>query len=109
MFMFLFQLQRVCPGLCRRVLAHIVEMVAEEIARLMSCVASYSEEGAMQAHVDLAFLRKSLDHYSTPTARFVTQQSLIGPITSSMFFYCRAFFNEALDAVPALKSSAQKK
>lgn len=65
------QVQRVCPGQSRRVLAHIVEMVAEEIARLMSCVASYSDEGAIQAHVDLALLRRALDHYSTPTARLV--------------------------------------
>ncbi|KAF4523334.1 hypothetical protein B566_EDAN013529 [Ephemera danica] len=65
------EVQKVCPGQCRRVLAHVVEMVAEEVARLMSCIASYSEEGALQAHIDLALLRKALDHYSTPTAKYV--------------------------------------
>jgi len=81
--------QNVVPSQCYRVQSHIVEMVAEEVARLMSCIPNFSEEGVIQAHVDLGMLQKALAPYCTPTAR--------------------AFFNEAVEAVPPVKMAKQKK
>jgi exocyst complex component 2 len=81
--------QNVVPSQCYRVQSHIVEMVAEEVARLMSCIPNFNEEGVLQAHVDLWLLQKALSPYCTSTAK--------------------AFFHEAVEAIPPVKNEKQKR
>ncbi|XP_061595015.1 exocyst complex component 2 [Cololabis saira] len=72
-----------------RVVSRIVESVAEEMCRLMQCVSSFSKNGALQARLELCSLR---DAVST----FLNSQS-------------NAAFQLALDALPALQSTADRK
>lgn len=74
------EVRRVAPALLQRVLSHIVETVAEELARLMSCVTQFGPAGIVQARTDITLLRSALQSYSTPRAK--------------------DFFEEALDAIP---------
>ncbi|XP_034947580.1 exocyst complex component 2 [Chelonus insularis] len=74
------EVTRVSPGLLKRVLSHIVETIAEELARLMSCVRKFGPSGIIQARADIILLRDALAVYSTPRAK--------------------NFFEEALDAIP---------
>ncbi|CAK9798815.1 Exocyst complex component 2 [Anthophora quadrimaculata] len=74
------EVRRVAPGLLQRVLSHIVETVAEELARLMSCVTQFQSPGIVQARTDIILLRNALQCYSTTRAK--------------------NFFEEALDAIP---------
>ncbi|CAB3359452.1 Hypothetical predicted protein [Cloeon dipterum] len=83
------EVQNVLPSQCRRLLSYIVEMIAEEVSRLMTCIPNFNDEGVLQAHIDLAFLRKTLSPFCTPTAK--------------------AFFNEALEAVPPVQKAEHKK
>lgn len=63
-------------------------MVAEELARLMSCVQRFSANGALQANIDIRYIQDSLKLYSNSTAK--------------------SFFNEALDAIPQLSEEGEK-
>ncbi|XP_017878512.1 exocyst complex component 2-like [Ceratina calcarata] len=74
------EVRRVAPALLHRVLSHIVETVAEELARLMSCVTQFRPAGIVQARADIILLRNALRSYSTTRAK--------------------NFFDEALDAIP---------
>ncbi|XP_078047507.1 exocyst complex component secretory 5 [Augochlora pura] len=74
------EVRRVAPALLYRVLSHIVETVAEELARLMSCVTQFRPAGIIQARTDIILLRNALRAYSTTRAK--------------------NFFEEALDAIP---------
>ncbi|KAF7992409.1 hypothetical protein HCN44_001734 [Aphidius gifuensis] len=74
------EVTRVSPGLLKRVLSHIVETIAEELARLMSCVNKFGSSGIIQARADITLLKNTLELYSTKRAR--------------------NFFEEALDAIP---------
>ncbi|OAD52986.1 Exocyst complex component 2 [Eufriesea mexicana] len=74
------EVRRVAPALLQRVLSHIVETVAEELARLMSCVTQFRPAGIVQARTDIILLRNALEFYSTTRAK--------------------NFFEEALDAIP---------
>ncbi|XP_066587508.1 exocyst complex component 2 [Prorops nasuta] len=78
------EVRRVAPALLKRVLSHIVETIAEELARLMSCVTQFRPAGIIQARTDITLLRNALMPYSTPRAR--------------------NFFEEALDAIPKLNN-----
>lgn len=62
-------MRRVAPALLQRVLSHIVETVAEELARLMSCVTQFGPAGIVQARTDITLLRSALQSYSTPRAK----------------------------------------
>ncbi|KAK0158108.1 hypothetical protein PV328_009154 [Microctonus aethiopoides] len=75
------EVTRVSPGLLKRVLSHIVETIAEELARLMSCVTQFGISGIIQARCDIILLRNVLSIYSTERAK--------------------NFFEEALDAIPS--------
>lgn len=66
---FSVQVRRVAPALLHRVLSHIVETVAEELARLMSCVTQFRPAGVVQARTDIIFLRNALQFYSTTRAK----------------------------------------
>lgn len=63
-------------------------MVAEELARLMSCVQRFSANGALQANIDIRFMRDTLKLYSNSTAK--------------------SFFDEALEAIPELSEEGEK-
>lgn len=72
----------------RLVLEPIVQTVAEELARLMSCVQKFSAYGAFQANIDIQLIRDALKLYSNDTAK--------------------SFFAEALDAIPTLSQIGGK-
>lgn len=72
----------------RLVLEPIVQTVAEELARLMSCVQKFNANGAIQANVDIRMLRDALKLYSNSTAK--------------------SFFGEALEAIPQLSPEGEK-
>lgn len=63
-------------------------MVAEELARLMSCVQKFNASGALQANVDIRLIRDALKLYSNMTAKM--------------------FFSEALEAIPQLSQEGEK-
>ncbi|GLH13738.1 Exocyst complex component 2 [Gryllus bimaculatus] len=83
------EVHRVSPALVSRVLCQIVETVAEELSRLMSCVTRFSCEGRQQATADIQFVQETVRQYTTQNAT--------------------RFFVEALDAIPPLKTPAEKK
>ncbi|XP_076670422.1 exocyst complex component secretory 5 [Andrena cerasifolii] len=82
------EVRRVAPALLHRVLSHIVETVAEELARLMSCVTQFRPAGIVQARTDITLLRNVLQSYSTTRAK--------------------NFFEEALDAIPQSVSNEDR-
>lgn len=59
----------ISPFLLRPVLEPIVQTVAEELARLLSCVQKYSPMGAMQAYVDIKVIQDALKVYSNTVAK----------------------------------------
>lgn len=63
-------------------------MVAEELARLMSCGQRFSANGALQANIDIRFIRDTLKLYSNSKAK--------------------SFFGEALEAIPQLSEEGEK-
>lgn len=63
-------------------------MVAEELARLMTCVQRFSANGALQANIDIRFIRDTLKLYSNSTAK--------------------SFFDEALEAIPQLSNEGEQ-
>ncbi|XP_066262010.1 exocyst complex component 2 [Euwallacea similis] len=59
----------ISPTLLNTVLPQVVETVAEELYRLMSCVQRFSREGAVQARADISALQDFLQDYSTEKAK----------------------------------------
>lgn len=59
------------PSLVSRVLTQIVETVAEELSRLMSCVTRFSAEGNEQARADIQAIQETVRLFTTPTAQLV--------------------------------------
>lgn len=82
------EVHRVSPNLVSRVLTQIVETVAEELSRLMSCVTRFSVEGNQQARADVLAVQETVRLFTTPSAE--------------------SFFEEALEAIPPLTSPADK-
>lgn len=82
------EIYAISPLLLRPILEPIIQMVAEELARLMSCVQRFSANGALQANVDIRFIRDSFKFYSNLKAK--------------------TFFGEALDAIPQLSAEGEK-
>ncbi|XP_032833331.2 exocyst complex component 2 [Petromyzon marinus] len=66
----------VSKELVPRVVSSLVEAVAEEIARLMQCVASFSAHGALQARLEVSALRDAVDSFQTPSSRQSFSQAL---------------------------------
>ncbi|PSN46362.1 Exocyst complex component 2, partial [Blattella germanica] len=83
------EVHRVSPNLVHRVLTQIVETVAEELSRLMSCVTRFSVEGNQQARADILAVQETVKLFTTPSAQ--------------------SFFEEALEAIPPLTKSTEKK
>uniref|UniRef100_A0A1B6LCB4 Exocyst complex component 2 n=2 Tax=Cicadellinae TaxID=33370 RepID=A0A1B6LCB4_9HEMI len=82
------EVNRMCPELVGRVLSQITETVAEELSRLMSCVTKFSAAGSQQARIDITVLQRCLKPFVQRRAQ--------------------SYFDEALEALPALKSDEQK-
>lgn len=59
----------ISPFLLRPVLEPIVQTVAEELARLLTCVQRFSQLGAIQAYVDIKIIQDALKVYSNTTAK----------------------------------------
>ncbi|KAL1502410.1 hypothetical protein ABEB36_007556 [Hypothenemus hampei] len=72
----------ISPTLLNAVLPQVVETVAEELYRLMSCVQRFSREGALQAKTDIMALREFLKDYSTDSAQqyFVEALEVVPPL-----------------------------
>lgn len=79
----------VSPLLLRLILEPIVQMVAEELNRLMSCVTKFSKMGAMQAALDIMLVRDALRLYSNSAAK--------------------GFFTEALEVLPTVLTDTDEK
>lgn len=77
------EIYAVSPFLLRPILTPITQTVAEELARLMSCVTDFSVDGAIQAHTDIRVIKEALQLYSNETAK--------------------SFFREALEVIPQLQ------
>lgn len=78
----------ISPLLLRSILEPIVQTVAEELNRLLTCVQRFSANGALQANIDIRFLRDTLQLYSNSKAK--------------------AFFAEALESIPQLSEDGEK-
>uniref|UniRef100_A0A182M5G2 Exocyst complex component 2 n=1 Tax=Anopheles culicifacies TaxID=139723 RepID=A0A182M5G2_9DIPT len=78
----------ISPSLLRPILEPIVQTVAEELARLMTCVQKFNVNGALQATVDINVIRDAVRVYSNEMAK--------------------SFFVEALDAIPSVPESEQR-
>uniref|UniRef100_A0A1Q3F439 Exocyst complex component 2 n=1 Tax=Culex tarsalis TaxID=7177 RepID=A0A1Q3F439_CULTA len=78
----------ISPVLLRPVLEPIVQTVAEELARLMTCVQKFNVNGALQAKVDINVIRDAVRVYSNDTAK--------------------SFFVEALEAIPQVAESEDR-
>ncbi|XP_008180585.1 exocyst complex component 2 [Acyrthosiphon pisum] len=83
------EVQTIMPDLMYVVLSEIVVTISEEMSRLMNCVTHFSENGAMQARLDLMALTFTLSNYFTPNSK--------------------DFFCDATNAVPPLKSEDNEK
>lgn len=79
----------ISPFLLRSVLEPIVQTVAEELARLMTCVQKFNAIGAIQANIDIRLLKDALKVYSNESAK--------------------SFFTEAIEAIPKLSSEGNVK
>ncbi|XP_055523309.1 exocyst complex component 2 [Wyeomyia smithii] len=78
----------ISPVLLRPVLEPIVQTVAEELARLMTCVQKFNVNGALQAKIDIHVIRDAVRVYSNDTAK--------------------SFFVEALEAIPQVPDSEER-
>lgn len=74
------ELYRVPQITVRRIMCKIVETIAEELARLVTCVKRFSTEGSIQASADIMAVKDASKAYST---------------TKSL-----KFFKEALEGIP---------
>lgn len=81
------EIYAISPLLLQQILEPIIQMVSEELARLMSCVQRFSANGALQANIDIRFITDSFKLYSNSTAK--------------------SFFGEALDAIPQLSDEGE--
>lgn len=63
------EIYTISPALLRAVLEPIVQTVAEELARLMSCVQNFSFSGGIQGNLDIRMIRDSMRLYSNETAK----------------------------------------
>uniref|UniRef100_A0A1B6DWI3 Exocyst complex component 2 n=1 Tax=Clastoptera arizonana TaxID=38151 RepID=A0A1B6DWI3_9HEMI len=82
------EVHRISTQLVDQVLSQIIETVAEELSRLMSCVSKFSIAGKQQAHVDIRALQYTFDHYST--------------------IKTKKFFSEAIEEIPSLEPEDEK-
>lgn len=82
------ELYRVPLNLVQKIMCKIVDTVAEELARLMSCVKGFSLAGSIQARADILAVKEA-------TKSYITTKAL-------------RFYEEALDNIPRLKEEGEK-
>ncbi|KAL3277365.1 hypothetical protein HHI36_012715 [Cryptolaemus montrouzieri] len=83
------EVNSVSPALLDMILPQVVQTIAEELYRLMSCVRKFSTTGAQQARTDVLALREFFSHYLTENARL--------------------HFQDALDIIPKLEQCEEQK
>lgn len=92
------------------VLSAIVITISEEMSRLMNCVTHFSDNGAMQARLDLMALTFTLSNYFTPNSKYYIHALVSINISCIYYFYFyRDFFCDATDAVPPFKTENDEK
>lgn len=64
-----FEVNSISSKLVDSVLPQVVQTIAEELYRLMSCVQKFSTAGIQQAHIDISALQEFFQGYSTPRAK----------------------------------------
>ncbi|XP_077993599.1 exocyst complex component 2-like isoform X2 [Glandiceps talaboti] len=79
----------ISPMFIPRIMTKIVEALAEEICRLISCVGEFSPAGALQARMELLALQESLSTYSNAASN--------------------SSFQEAFNLIPQIASGGNKK
>lgn len=52
------------------ILTQVVENVCEELTRLFSCVASFSENGCSQAALDVAAFEQTVQGFLSPNSKY---------------------------------------
>ncbi|KAF6199539.1 hypothetical protein GE061_007565 [Apolygus lucorum] len=82
------QLERCCNWMKDTALTQITETVTEEVNRLILCAARMSNQGAMQAKLDITALQFALANYTSGPAQH--------------------FLGEALEAIPPLSKADEK-
>ncbi|XP_044756393.1 exocyst complex component 2-like [Coccinella septempunctata] len=83
------EVNSVSPALVEMILPQIVQTIAEEIYRLMSCVRKFSNPGTQQARIDIIAMREFFSHYCSENAN--------------------VHFQDALDLIPKLDEEEEKK
>lgn len=78
----------VSPAFVTRVTKNVIEAVAEEMSRLVECITEFSPNGVLQARLELLALQQTVQLYQTPHAS--------------------ECFQEALDALPAIKQDDKR-
>lgn len=63
------EVNSISPNLLGSILPQIVQTIAEELYRLMSCVQKFSVAGIQQARADIAALKETFSFYSTEKAK----------------------------------------
>lgn len=56
------------PKLLHKIISDIVETIAEELSRLMSCVTKFNNNGRLQAAIDIIGLKRVLKIFVTKNA-----------------------------------------
>lgn len=64
-----FEVNSISSKLVDSVLPLVVQTIAEELYRLMSCVQNFSKPGVQQAHIDINALQEVFSDYSTQKAK----------------------------------------
>lgn len=63
------EVNSISPNLLGSILPQIVQTIAEELYRLMSCVQKFSVAGIQQARADISALKETFSFYSTEKAK----------------------------------------
>lgn len=66
------------------VLSAVIITISEEMSRLMNCVTHFSENGAMQARLDLMALTYALTNYFTPNSKYALSHFEIKSILNTI-------------------------
>lgn len=64
------EVNNISPNLLDSIVPQVVQTIAEELYRLMSCVQKFSVPGIQQAKADITALKETFTHYSTDKARY---------------------------------------
>ncbi|CAG9854295.1 unnamed protein product [Phyllotreta striolata] len=70
------EVNNISTGLLNSILVKIVETIAEELYRLMSCVQKFSKEGAQQARIDIEALQDVFQDYTSDNAQGYFKEAL---------------------------------